>query len=1152
MKRKRSASDAVAQARPRHTTHPTHPVLQRFYPQVLPLRQFLLSRLAGASTRKRRRIAQLGLGREPTAAPGAVVADDLRILLDDTWVGAAHHAAPAERADLEKDLEVLSQELPSSSSPGDVCPELQSEIVDFVIRSLFKKHPGLHRPPHVLCHGYERASCPDRGPGPLPDASPNMSGIVSRYPNSHVKAVKGPAWSALLVSLGSGGDRIMVELLMNCGVFASLDGPSGGCYQLSGKSLADLEPIFPHRDLQNKSAQGGGSIPAPGPKRPRYRGPDSLTAITFVRSRMLYARAALNAKGEVRFGLRHIHVLNRLSDHTSLKQTIHILKYIFPRQFGLHNVFTCKTNFRETSQPFKDYTLREQEISRDLLRRASGKGRRDSKSGDIKDVIPRRLRGHAVDLVRRFRVLHRRCSYVELLHYYCPTLPEESQATLNGHGHQPWSRDRDVEKSDITGASGLQQGAAPAGSSTHQACFTDMATPEYQVEAFCRSIMKNVVPSRLWGEGETQAHNSHAFLAQVGRFVRLRRFESLTLHEVMQDMKITGVAWLQPPNAHPGHKMSQSDFTKRRELLAELIYYLFDSFLILLIRTNFHVTESNADKNRLYYFRHDVWRKLTEPVLAHLKTTTFEEIKADRATRILSSRQLGYSQVRLLPKKIGARPITNLRRRVQITVNGRSILGRSINSVMKPVFSILNLEKSHQPERLGSSLFSVGEMYSRLKAFRFALAQRGLVEKPLYFVKVDVKSCFDTIPQKRLLDIVRDLLSLDDYRVKRHVEVNSAISCRYSSNMGCAVKPVKKYLAQARGTSDARDFAGVLRTQSRSNPRNAVFVDSVVEQRQSKEEVMKLLTEHVERNIIKIGKKYYRQKTGIPQGSVLSSLLCSFFYAELEADLLGFLGADTSVLLRLIDDSLLITTERQHAERFLRVMYEGNEDYGVGVTKEKTLLNFGCSVDGAEVPRLPSLTSFPYCGTLINTRNLNISKDFGPKAPRELRNGLTVEFSKLPGQTFHRKTLNALKMQLHAMLLDTSFNLERTVLGNLYRCFADTARKCCEYLRCLPARKRSSDSLLIKTVHDVAALAAATMRRKKEGRRAAAWQGYQCEVSRRHTQWLCYRAFQSVFQRRPTKHALLLRWLAARAAAGRPRAAAERAALAQAASAGSA
>ncbi|KAL1616098.1 Telomerase reverse transcriptase [Diplodia seriata] len=107
------------------------------------------------------------------------------------------------------------------------------------------------------------------------------------------------------------------------------------------------------------------------------------------------------------------------------------------------------------------------------------------------------------------------------------------------------------------------------------------------------------------------------------------------------------------------------------------------------------------------------------------------------------------------------------------------------------------------------------------------------------------------------------------------------------------------------------------------------------------------------------------------------------------------------------------------------------------------------------------------------------------------------------------------------MLLDTSLNLESTVLGNLYRCFADAARKCFEYLKCLPAQKRNNDGLLIS----------------------------KCGLARIVDRVLCYRAFQSVFQRKQTKHALLLRWLAARGTAGKPRGAAERAALAQAVSA---
>lgn len=44
----------------------------------------------------------------------------------------------------------------------------------------------------------------------------------------------------------------------------------------------------------------------------------SPAAITFVRNRMFYARAALNAKGRVTFGLRHIRECEVLQHLTML------------------------------------------------------------------------------------------------------------------------------------------------------------------------------------------------------------------------------------------------------------------------------------------------------------------------------------------------------------------------------------------------------------------------------------------------------------------------------------------------------------------------------------------------------------------------------------------------------------------------------------------------------------------------------------------------------------------------------------------------------------------------------------------------------------------------------------------------------------------
>jgi telomerase reverse transcriptase len=135
-----------------------------------------------------------------------------------------------------------------------------------------------------------------------------------------------------------------------------------------------------------------------------------------------------------------------------------------------------------------------------------------------------------------------------------------------------------------------------------------------------------------------------------------------------------------------------SDYKKRLEIAYELIYYVFDSILIPLIRTNFHVTESNVHRYRLFYFRQDVWRSLAEPAITSLKLNMFEEIRPLEAQSILDSRTLGFSQLRLLPKETGVRPIMNLRRRTP-KKGHKGILGSSINSTLTPVYNVLKLEQ---------------------------------------------------------------------------------------------------------------------------------------------------------------------------------------------------------------------------------------------------------------------------------------------------------------------------------------------------------------------------------------------------------------------------------------------------------------------------
>ena len=374
--------------------------------------------------------------------------------------------------------------------------------------------------------------------------------------------------------------------------------------------------------------------------------------------------------------------------------------YIFPRQFGLHNVFTSEVDRKQTVQKFQDYTLREAEVACKL---------QDQLNKPKLPKIPKRLRGTAEHLVERLQVLHQRCSYTELLRHYCPCSfdpPPRTQSLLHIRGANAGSSStqKRTSKSNTTQSQvshrsrRIQQRHVPQSESAGmpQCSITELASPARRVSAFCQAVLSKIIPDAFWGDGDVLKHNKRAILRKVDHFVKLRRFETMSLHEILQNLKVVEISWLQPPHLQ-GQKTSQTDINKRYELFYEFLYYVFDSLLIPLIRSNFYVTESNTHRYHLFYFRHEVWKRVAEPAMASLKETMFEEVSTDDANRILVSRSLGFGQLRLLPKRQGVRPIMNLRRRAATKGNSR-ILGPSINSVLGPVHTFLKLETVSQPQ----------------------------------------------------------------------------------------------------------------------------------------------------------------------------------------------------------------------------------------------------------------------------------------------------------------------------------------------------------------------------------------------------------------------------------------------------------------------
>lgn len=159
---------------------------------------------------------------------------------------------------------------------------------------------------HLLCQGFQK-DISSRSVHRGENAPSSIPGVLSIHPNSHVTLIKADPWPQVLALMGKEGERAMIDLLLDCGIFLAVGSGLGTYHQLSGKfdpgspgladkvghPLGDLQPVASKPLLESK--------PRAIPKKVR-----SPSNITFVRNRMMHARAAMNKQGGVRFGLRHI------------------------------------------------------------------------------------------------------------------------------------------------------------------------------------------------------------------------------------------------------------------------------------------------------------------------------------------------------------------------------------------------------------------------------------------------------------------------------------------------------------------------------------------------------------------------------------------------------------------------------------------------------------------------------------------------------------------------------------------------------------------------------------------------------------------------------------------------------------------------------
>lgn len=199
-------------------------------------------------------------------------------------------------------------------------------------------------------------------------------------------------------------------------------------------------------------------------------------------------------------------------------------------------------------------------------------------------------------------------------------------------------------------------------------------------------------------------------------------------------------------------------------------------------------------------------------------------------------------------------------------------------------------------------------------------------------------------------------------------------------------------------------------------------------------DVLQFFKQMLNSYIISYNGRLFQQVCGVPQGSVVSTMLCNLCYGHMENFVLKNV-TKKGHLMRLVDDFLLITPRLSEAVDFLKILTAGVPDYGCVINPQKVAVNFAVSdeLKLKEINQFPANCLFPWCGLLIDTHSLNVYNDYSGYAGQSLRYSLTLGSAHSPAVYMRKKLLLILKLKCDTIFLDLALNSIETVFKNIYK-----------------------------------------------------------------------------------------------------------------------
>jgi telomerase reverse transcriptase len=469
-----------------------------------------------------------------------------------------------------------------------------------------------------------------------------------------------------------------------------------------------------------------------------------------------------------------------------------------------------------------------------------------------------------------------------------------------------------------------------------------LATPLKQVIKFVLVIIGKLMPLSIFG----CSSNKTLFVQSIVHVLKSPPHSRFNLADLFANLDQKEVKW------------SKQDLTAfYRFLEVSFIHIVFK-----IIQSFWYVT-SASDNSSLIFFPHKVWNKVTRSWMRkYCKQYLYKSCEGIVSSDPLEKFNYGY--LRLIPKGNDFR---------LILVPGKAPYLTRTEPVLKFEFEFSKYTKeyidvarliltlrSSQTKVTHPRCHSSRDIAKCINHYKLRLIEKfGSNQFKVYMLKFDMKQCYDRLNQKKVLQCVEALFG----------DLPQDYSFSVRSYMECPIDDLKarKSRTLVKDQTNILDFYSFNMDLNRNEA--IALVDKVKTYKMTKKQLLEISKLQIFETGMLINPTtgtMYKRKTGVFQGCPLLSTFCNITYDHMVEQEFGFVVNLDSLLLRVVDDFLILSTDANVCESAKNLIYTTQlHKYGAFVNKSKTYLSDGES-DGI----------LKFLGLDINMKTLELYRDY--------------------------------------------------------------------------------------------------------------------------------------------------------------------------------